>query len=250
MLEPWPCYNQFMKKEASSINGEVHHYVKFFDMGQREQFQDLSIAVMHSFASQARLHVPKGTKVEAQLIVESGLGYLQLSLEDKAVETVGLVATPEVLIPDLSMFEVINEMAEKLFREESRYGLKDPQKLDAIINACMGEFFGHVQYPGIVEKAAAFWFKIADAQCFHNGNKRTALLTALFVLSMNGFELENVDGDELYAISLKIANKQMDQPAVSQFIRRNLMAKLYPTRTEAETIESSFEINMKIDNFD
>ncbi|WP_125581494.1 hypothetical protein [Lacticaseibacillus suibinensis] len=76
------------------------------------------------------------------------------------------------------------------------------------------------------------------------------MLTALVVLSMNGFELENVDGDELYAISLKIANKQMDQPAVARFIRRNLMAKLYPSRAEAETIESSFEINMKIDNFD
>lgn len=109
-----------MKKEASSITGAVHHYVKFFDMEQREQFQDLSIAVMHSYASRTGLRVPKGTKVEAQLIVESGLGYLQLSLEDKAVETFGLVASPEVMIPDLSMFEVINEMAEKLFREESR----------------------------------------------------------------------------------------------------------------------------------
>lgn len=239
-----------MKKVKATTRNPNLNFVKFFDMNQRQQFDDLSLGVMHSYARKTHRHIPKGTKFSTRLMSEDGAGYLLLSIDDEMVDTVGLIASPDLFIPDQPMFEVLNEMAEKIFREESRYGLKDPGKLDAIIHACRAELFGHVQYPGVVEKAAAFWFKLADSQCFHNGNKRTALLTALFVLSLNGFELANVDGNELYDISLKIANKSMSQSEVARFIRLNLLAKVYTSRADAETLESSFEIKMKIDKQD
>ena len=51
-----------------------------------------------------------------------------------------------------------------------------------------------------------------------NGNKRTALLTALTFLRLNGYNLDFKDSSELYNISMDLANKIMSEDDLEQYL--------------------------------
>ena len=53
---------------------------------------------------------------------------------------------------------------------------------------------------------------------FNNGNKRTALLTALTSLNLNGYILDFEDSNELYNISMNLANKIMSEDELEQYL--------------------------------
>lgn len=67
--------------------------------------------------------------------------------------------------------------------------------------------------------------EIARYQAFSNGNKRTALLATVDFLQNNFLKIdispEKQMEDELYGISLRIANGQYDKPDVIEFIKAN-----------------------------
>lgn len=56
---------------------------------------------------------------------------------------------------------------------------------------------------------------------FNNGNKRTALLTALFYLRVNGYLFDILDEVVLYDISIKVANKELSFDKLYQYILRH-----------------------------
>lgn len=53
---------------------------------------------------------------------------------------------------------------------------------------------------------------------FNNGNKRTALLTALLYLKVNGYSFDILDEVALYNVSIKIANRKMSFKQLYQYI--------------------------------
>lgn len=125
----------------------------------------------------------------------------------------------------------LNEIAEGILKYESfNNGLKDTDGLKAIIGGVDNSFYGTDVCPTIIDKAVYFWYKIAQKQLFHNGNKRTALLSAIILLTTNGYNfkgynLRNLDGNgvkDLYNISLKIANHEMTKDELKEYILNNL----------------------------
>jgi death-on-curing family protein len=65
---------------------------------------------------------------------------------------------------------------------------------------------GTLKHPDPLSNAATLCYGVCCNHAFHNGNKRTALVTLLCHLDRNGFTLqENVSQDELYSFMLKIA---------------------------------------------
>lgn len=112
----------------------------------------------------------------------------------------------------------MNKQAEEMFREESNYGIKDFPGLDRINNALYGGYGSYEAYPTITSKAAALWHKIASNQFFHNGNKRTAMLSAIYFLAGNFYTFDIVDANLLYDISLHIANNEMSVKKLEAFI--------------------------------
>ena len=112
---------------------------------------------------------------------------------------------------DLELLKNLNEKAEKIFREEWFYGIKDADALKALLARVDNGFFGFEPYPTTISKAKVFWYTIATKQMFNNGNKRTALLTALTFLRLNGYNLDFKDSSELYNISMDLANKIMSE---------------------------------------
>lgn len=119
---------------------------------------------------------------------------------------------------DLELLKNLNEKAEKIFREEWFYGIKDVDALKALLARVDNGFFGFEPYPTTISKAKVFWYTIATKQMFNNGNKRTALLTALTFLRLNGYNLDFKDSSELYNISMDLANKIMSEDDLKQYL--------------------------------
>jgi len=75
----------------------------------------------------------------------------------------------------------------------------------------------------IADFAAAYLVGFARAQGFRDGNKRAALATALVFLRLNGYEL-HVPPAELYALTMKAANKDVDDDVVAAYLRDRIVA--------------------------
>lgn len=73
----------------------------------------------------------------------------------------------------------------------------------------------------LADLAAAYLFGFAQKQGFVDGNKRTAVATMLVFLSINGTPL-HVPGPELYRIAMAVANAEVEEAEVAEWIRRNL----------------------------
>lgn len=122
---------------------------------------------------------------------------------------------PKLEIDDLKLF---NEKSETLLKEEWFYGIKDSDGLKAMLGQVDNCFFGIRPYPTIIKKATYFWYNIATKQMFNNGNKRTALLTALAYLKGNGYNFDILDEIALYDVSIKVANKQLSFKQLYEYI--------------------------------
>ena len=113
-----------------------------------------------------------------------------------------------------------NERSEKMFREEYLNGPKDKEGLDSLVNQVEQGGFGiDYYYPTVLSRAAYYWYTIATKQMFFNGNKRTALITALTYLENNGYQFEIYDNKELYNVSLKLARKELSKDMLFQYIQ-------------------------------
>ncbi len=65
--------------------------------------------------------------------------------------------------------------------------------------------FGQDAYPDVTEKAAALFHSLVANHCFHNGNKRTAVLAVACFLLANGFFLA-LDADATYSLATAVAS--------------------------------------------
>lgn len=101
-------------------------------------------------------------------------------------------------------FIAINELVLKRSNSES-IGIQYPQGLDLVVNQPKQVVFGKELYPNIWIKAAFIIQKITKKHIFVDGNKRTALLSGLTFLSMNGIEL-NFSTDDGESLILDVTN--------------------------------------------
>lgn len=127
---------------------------------------------------------------------------------------------------DLSFFKDINDRAQELFEEEGingMYGIKPEGKkiLPSIIERTFhSEMFGINPYPTIIDKTVKMWIEIARKQAFFNGNKRSALLSALTFLTSSGYKFNvplekgfNGKQNPIYKITCEVAaaDKQSEE---------------------------------------
>jgi death on curing protein len=82
-------------------------------------------------------------------------------------------------------------------------------------------------YSTIFEKAGALFHSIACNHGFHNGNKRTALLSTLYFLSERGYWVDRCDDDEMYDFTRKLAAHEISDsradevPTIADWLERN-----------------------------
>ncbi|PPF60518.1 hypothetical protein C5C13_04310 [Clavibacter michiganensis] len=77
-------------------------------------------------------------------------------------------------------------------------GVRDANGVHAAVGRAFNGFAGVDPFPSVFDKAAALMHGLATTQYFHDGNKRTAFLSAVSFLELNGFDLgliEPVSGE-------------------------------------------------------
>ena len=80
--------------------------------------------------------------------------------------------------------------------------------------------FGQDAYPDLHSKAAALMHSLAANHAFVDGNKRTALNSAIVFLDLNGHPLTTpVDVDKMVEFTLAVAQSRIDIPEIAAGLR-------------------------------
>lgn len=94
-------------------------------------------------------------------------------------------------------------------------GLRDLGRLEAAVASQSQAVFGEELYKDIFEKAAALCRNIIGDHPFVDGNKRTAMLAALTLLSINGHKCVAAEGElEDFAVAVATEHLSIQNIAV------------------------------------
>lgn len=104
--------------------------------------------------------------------------------------------------------------AEQLRRHGGAQGLRDENALESALHraenkAAYGE-------PDVFELAAAYAFGLARNHAFVDGNKRTAIVTAVLFLELNGWHC-TADNGRIYEFTLALAAGEIDEAGAAKF---------------------------------
>jgi len=121
---------------------------------------------------------------------------------------------PEFLSPE----DVLLIHDEQLEAYGGIQGIRDKGLLESAVMMPQASFGGEYLHQDLFEMAAAYAFHIAENQPFLDGNKRTALVSALVFLDINGFEIFDKNL-KLYDAMIAIANREMDKYDLAELLK-------------------------------
>jgi death-on-curing protein len=97
-------------------------------------------------------------------------------------------------------------------------GLRNEHGLESALAQPMN-MFAYSQ-GDLFDLAAAYAYHIAQNQPFIDGNKRTAITTALLFLERNGINTSGITNTELHDAMIGIAEKRIDKAGLAEVFRR------------------------------
>lgn len=106
-------------------------------------------------------------------------------------------------------------------------GIKNESLLESSVSRPFMSAGGEDAYPGVFNKAAALFHSIINNHCFHNGNKRCALLSAMVYLGENGWWITIPSDEELFEFTRKAAahelveSRDSELSFISEYFRNN-----------------------------
>jgi death-on-curing protein len=122
--------------------------------------------------------------------------------------------------PDfLSVLEVLELHDDQLRLFGGSAGTRDIGALEAAVAVPASSFDGVFLHSDLFHMAAAYAFHIAENQPFLDGNKRTALNAALVVLDINGWLIDDPDG-QLFDAMIAISDRSLDKSGLAEILRR------------------------------
>jgi death-on-curing protein len=89
-------------------------------------------------------------------------------------------------------------------------GVRDLGLLDSAVHRPQSEMFGIEAYPGLWEKAAALLHSLLINHPFVDGNKRTAWMSTMVFLDLNGADMLEVDQEAAYTLVVAVAAGEID----------------------------------------
>jgi len=121
--------------------------------------------------------------------------------------------------PDfLSVDDVLLIHDEQIQTYGGIHGIRDEGLLESAVMTPQASFGGEYLHQGLFEMAAAYGFHIAENQPFLDGNKRTALSSALVFLDVNSVEILD-ESMKLYEAMIAIAEKRMDKYGLATLLK-------------------------------
>ncbi len=121
------------------------------------------------------------------------------------------------------------EYGEQVRYDNEMRGIKDTNLFNSALWEPKQTFDGKDLYPDIISKAACYLRSFSMNHPFFDGNKRTALLSTMVFLEMNGYRITG-DNEELYQLVKRavVEKKSVEQIAedLKPYIRISKMSKL------------------------
>lgn len=106
--------------------------------------------------------------------------------------------------------------AEQLRRHGGAQGLRDENALESARHRAENK--AAYGTPDIFDLAAAFAFGLARNHAFVDGNKRTAIVTAILFLALNGYRM-TADNGQVYVFTMALAAGEIDEAGAAAFFR-------------------------------
>lgn len=132
---------------------------------------------------------------------------------------------------DINQIKHIHEYLEQYFRDTSDPvsppGIKNDSLLESAVQRPFMSVGGEDAYVGVFNKAAALFHSVINNHCFHNGNKRTALLSALAYLGEEGWWVTVPTDQEMFEFTRQAAaheicaNREDELEYISEWFRAN-----------------------------
>lgn len=112
---------------------------------------------------------------------------------------------------------VLHEM--QLEKYGGATGVRERSLLESAVMTPQASFEGQYVHNDIYEMASAYAFHISENQPFVDGNKRTALASALVFLDWNNIEIED-PMEKLYEAMIDLSNKKMDKLGLAKLLEK------------------------------
>jgi death-on-curing protein len=125
----------------------------------------------------------------------------------------------------LLLDEVLFFHEQEMKRSASSLAIRDIKALEAALAGPKASFSGKYLMD-IFEMAASYAFSICFNHPFLDGNKRTAALSAVSFLYLNGYEYREAYKEELADKILALVKKQIDKKDLASYFRRQSTAIL------------------------
>jgi death-on-curing protein len=98
-------------------------------------------------------------------------------------------------------------------------GIRDISLLTSALAVPMSTFHGQYLHNDLFEMAAAYAYHICQNHPFIDGNKRTALVTALVFLDFNGIRVDDPEGI-LYEAVMNVASGKKGKDYLKEVFKR------------------------------
>ena len=103
----------------------------------------------------------------------------------------------------------------KILRGE--INIRDRERLEAAVARPASSAFGEDAYKTLQEKVAAMMHSVARNHPFTDGNKRTAIMATVFMLYVNGYDVDWSAEDAL-EIVIQVAEGKLDMPEFAAWL--------------------------------
>jgi len=116
----------------------------------------------------------------------------------------------------LTMSEILVIYEDQIRRYGGQYGIRDISLLSSALALPESTYDGKYLHKNIPEMACAYAFHISENHPFIDGNKRTALASALVFLDLNGYEFTSSE-EEVYETMMLVAKGEFKKEQLKDF---------------------------------
>lgn len=109
---------------------------------------------------------------------------------------------------------------DQIERYGGSHGIASLALLESGVMRPQASFGGGDLYPSVFDKAAAMMHSLIMNHAFVDGNKRTATVSAIIFLELNGYRL-GVDQEALVKAALNVRHKKWDIKRLSSWLKKH-----------------------------
>lgn len=118
----------------------------------------------------------------------------------------------------LSLAEVVEIHNDQIQKYGGQDGIRDMNLLSSAVTMPYASFSGSFFHVNIFEMASAYAFHISQNHPFIDGNKRTALASALVFLELNGITIADPEG-KLYDAMISLASGKITKSEFAHILK-------------------------------